>query len=59
MSITIRAAYEGGILRPVQPLALDEGETVDVTIAKAKPAPLPAREAEIGRRLQAAATIAE
>ncbi len=29
---TIRATYTGGVLRPVQPLSLSEGETVEVTI---------------------------
>jgi hypothetical protein len=32
---------------------------VDVTIAKAKPAPLPMSEEEIARRLRTAATIAD
>ena len=33
MTITVRAIYEHGVLRPVEPLALPEGEAVDVTIA--------------------------
>lgn len=32
MTKTITAIYEGGILRPVEPLPLAEGECVDVTI---------------------------
>lgn len=59
MTITIRAVYERGILRPVQPLALDEGETVDVTIAKSGPAPQAVTDEEIARRLKSAATIAD
>ena len=32
MSITIEAIYEGGVLRPVQPLPLKEHEKVRVTV---------------------------
>ena len=32
MKITVRAVYENGVLRPVEPLALPEGESVAVTI---------------------------
>jgi predicted DNA-binding antitoxin AbrB/MazE fold protein len=64
MMITIRAVYEGGVLRPVQPLVLPEGETVEVTIAKTRPADPPLRaptdaEADYARRLQAAQTLDE
>ena len=27
MTMTIQAVYEGGVLRPMQPLAIEEGET--------------------------------
>jgi predicted DNA-binding antitoxin AbrB/MazE fold protein len=62
--ITIRAVYEGGVLRPVQPLALDEGEVVEVTVAKAQPAqtalrPPTPEEEDYARRLTAAATLDE
>jgi len=30
------AVYEGGVLRPAQPLPFGEGETVEVTVAKSK-----------------------
>ena len=33
MSLTTQAVYSGGVLKPLQPLALAEGETVEVTIA--------------------------
>lgn len=33
-SITIDATYEGGVLRPAQPLALREHERVRVTVVK-------------------------
>ena len=36
MTITVRAVYEHGVLRPVEPLSLPEGEAVDVTIATAR-----------------------
>jgi predicted DNA-binding antitoxin AbrB/MazE fold protein len=32
MSITIEATYEGGVLKPRQPLPFDEHETVHVTV---------------------------
>jgi predicted DNA-binding antitoxin AbrB/MazE fold protein len=61
MTITVRAVYAGGVLRPVQPLALAEGETVEVTIA---PGSIPAAtatvsEEEIIRRIQACNTYQE
>ncbi len=34
MTLTVGAVYQGGVLRPVQPLALDEGETVEITVTK-------------------------
>lgn len=39
MTMTVRAVYQGGVLRPVQPLALDEGETVEITVAKSTTQP--------------------
>jgi predicted DNA-binding antitoxin AbrB/MazE fold protein len=59
MSITIRAVYERGLLRPVKPLPLEEGETVDVTIARANSPAVAVGEEEIRRRLQCAATITD
>jgi len=55
MTMTVRAVYLGGVLRPLQPLALTEGETVEVTVA---PAP-PVSEEEIIRRIQACQTYRE
>ncbi|HEV3006319.1 MAG TPA: antitoxin family protein [Pirellulales bacterium] len=43
MPLTFRAVYQDGILRPIGPLALSEGETVEVTIASTKPAAPPMR----------------
>jgi len=59
MSFTIRAVYKQGVLRPVKPLPLEEGEAVDVTIAKANSSEVPVGEEEIRRRLQCAATITD
>jgi predicted DNA-binding antitoxin AbrB/MazE fold protein len=52
MTTTVRAVYSGGVLRPVQPLALAEGTTVDVTVATASVASQ-LSEDEIVRRIQA------
>lgn len=64
MQMTIRAVYQGGLLRPQQPLPLAEGETVDVTIATTKPAgsvlrPLTPEEEDYARRLKAAKSLEE
>jgi predicted DNA-binding antitoxin AbrB/MazE fold protein len=59
MTIMVRAVYERGVLRLAQPLGLDEGETVDVTIARTKLDAQTLNEDEIGRRLKAANSIAE
>ena len=64
MTLTVQAVYEGGVLRPVQPLALNEGETVEVTIVKAKPAgwtmrPPTPEEEDYARRLKAAKSLKE
>jgi predicted DNA-binding antitoxin AbrB/MazE fold protein len=56
MSITIQAVYEGGVLRPVQPLDLPEGTTVEVTIVQQSP-PLTLEEWE--RQIQAAQSFQE
>ena len=59
MTITVRAVYEGGVLRLAQPLGLNEGETVDVTVTRTKRDTQPLTEDEIARRLKAAKSIAE
>jgi predicted DNA-binding antitoxin AbrB/MazE fold protein len=64
MTITIQAVYEGGVLRPVQPLDLAEGEVVNVTVATAKPPeqalrPLTPEEEDYVRRLKAAKSLEE
>ena len=57
MTITVQAVYAGGVLRPAQPLALAEGETVEVTIAPSSVAT--ESEAEIIRRIQACKSYRE
>ncbi len=64
MTITVRATYEGGVLRPARPLALAEGETVELTIAptelsgKARRSPTPEEE-DYARRIMAAPSLDE
>ena len=52
MTISVRAVYEHGVLRPEQPLCLKEGEIVDVTVACPEPD-------EVARRLRSAQSIAD
>jgi predicted DNA-binding antitoxin AbrB/MazE fold protein len=62
MTQTVTAIYEGGILRPTAPLALAEGETVELTVTRpgerAGPAPVLTEEEAI-RRIQEAKTLEE
>ena len=58
MTMTVRAVYVHGVLRPIQPLALKEGETVEVTVAPA-PSDSPLSEEEFIRRIQACKTYHE
>ena len=58
MTMTVRAVYEGGVLRPAQPLELKEGESVDVTIVPTPPAPQISEE-ELLRRIEGAKTYSE
>jgi predicted DNA-binding antitoxin AbrB/MazE fold protein len=64
MTMTVQAVYTGGVLRPVQPLALAEGETVEVTISPAKSAgpqlrPPTPEEEDYARRVKAARSLEE
>jgi predicted DNA-binding antitoxin AbrB/MazE fold protein len=56
---TVLAVYEGGVLRPAQPLPFGEGETVEVTVAKPKLLAPPLSEDEITQRLRSAKTMEE
>jgi predicted DNA-binding antitoxin AbrB/MazE fold protein len=64
LTITVRAVYEHGVLRPVEPLSLPEGEAVDVTIATAEPAgpvlrPPTPTEKDYAHRIKAARSLEE
>ena len=59
MTITVQAVYSGGVLRPSQPLALEEGETVQVTVASTKPIAQSQSDDDIAQRLKTAKSIAE
>ncbi len=64
MTIMVRAVYENGVLRPVEPLALPEGVTVALTITAAGPfhtvmRPPSQEEESYSRRLRAARSLDE
>jgi len=56
---TVLAVYENGVLRPVQPLSLNEGETVEVTVSRPNPSESGLSEEEINRRLKEAKSYSE
>lgn len=64
MTTIIRAVYEGGVLRPTRPIALSEGEMVDVVITQMQSpgpplrAPTPAEEF-YAQRISAAKSLTE
>lgn len=59
MTITVDAVYTGGVLRPSRPLALKEGEVVEVTLTSAQPPVESSKEDEVAHRLKNAKNIAE
>jgi predicted DNA-binding antitoxin AbrB/MazE fold protein len=64
MSVTVQAVYAGGVLRPVQPLALPEGATVEVTVSTAETIrpqirPPTPEEADYTRRVKAVRSLEE
>ena len=64
MTITFRAIFQEGVLRPVQSLPLLEGECVEVTVARMPPVPTPLRppsaaEQDYARRVEQAQSLAE
>ena len=64
MTITVRAIYENGVLRPVEPLTLLEGEAVDVAVATTQAGAPPLRaptpdEEDYTRRIKAAKSLDE
>lgn len=56
MTITTQAVFAGGVLRPLRPLALAEGETVEVTIA---PAVVSVHDEDMMRRIRACKSYSE
>jgi predicted DNA-binding antitoxin AbrB/MazE fold protein len=58
MTITVQAVYSGGVLRPLQPLALKEGETVELTVAQTSAA-APLSEEEFVQRIRACKSFKE
>jgi predicted DNA-binding antitoxin AbrB/MazE fold protein len=44
MTTTVKAIFEGGLLRPLTPLELREGEEVDMTVRSLQEAAAPAPE---------------
>jgi predicted DNA-binding antitoxin AbrB/MazE fold protein len=58
LTMTVRDVYMGGVLRPAEPLALAEGETVEITIAAAGTI-APLSEEDTVRRIQACKTYKE
>ncbi|HET6575421.1 MAG TPA: antitoxin family protein [Fimbriiglobus sp.] len=57
--ISVLAVYENGVLRPKEPLALAEGQTVEITVSEPKPAESPISDDEYIRRLDAVKSIQE
>lgn len=58
MTTKTTAVFENGTLRPLQPLALENGETVDITVSRQTPAERLSEE-EIVRMIQGAKTLEE
>ena len=55
----VQAVYSGGVLRPVRGLALEEGESVEVTITERKSKQEPVDEAEVLKRMRATTSLGE
>jgi predicted DNA-binding antitoxin AbrB/MazE fold protein len=64
MTFTIQAVYAGGVFHPIQPLALADGETVELTISSTKSLgpnlrPPTPEEEDYSRRIKAARSLEE
>src|SRR5712692_5642228 len=59
MTTTFRAVYVGGVLRPIDPLALAEGQMVEGTFTPTEPLIPAASEEEIVRRIKESKTYHE
>lgn len=56
--MTIRAIYRGGVLQPIEPLTLKEGQTIEMTFTPSTQG-TPISEDEIVRRIQSCKSIDE
>jgi predicted DNA-binding antitoxin AbrB/MazE fold protein len=56
---TFQAIYENGVLRPIRPLPLAEGETVEIILAPPKSLPAEPSETEAVQRIRSARTLEE
>jgi predicted DNA-binding antitoxin AbrB/MazE fold protein len=64
MTVTIQAVYAGGVFHPIQPLALADGETVELTISSTSPPgpslrPMTPEEEDYVRRVKATGSLEE
>jgi predicted DNA-binding antitoxin AbrB/MazE fold protein len=64
MTVTIQAVYTGGVFHPIQPLALADGETVELTISSMRPPepnlrPPTPEEEDCARRIKATRSLEE
>lgn len=57
--MSVLAVYENGVLRPKEPLALAEGQTVEITVSEPTLGEVPLSEGEVNRRIKAATSIQE
>ena len=53
---TIRARYSGGVLEPLEPLALEEGEEIELTLEEQVHESEEAEDAALARAMQEAMT---
>lgn len=53
---TIRARYSGGVLEPLEPLALEEGEEIELTLEEQAHESEEAEDAAFARAMQEAMT---
>ena len=59
MTVRITAVYENGVFRPTGPVALADGQTVDMLVSGLPRLPTPLVDDEYSQRLAAAKTLTE
>jgi predicted DNA-binding antitoxin AbrB/MazE fold protein len=59
MTLTVHAVFTNGVLRPMEPLSLSEGERVEITISPANSAVAPDLEAGVIQQIQACKSYQE